>query len=221
MARMGRVVFPGIPHHVMQRGVRRNDVFHSEADYQLYIALLSDFCDKSETEIWAYCLMTNHVHLIMVPSSEDGLRASLGEAHRRYTLHINRRESCRGHLWQERFHSFPMDEQYLLAAVRYVEMNPVRATTVKQADDYPWSSAVAHLSGGDDGLVKVGPMLDRVSNWQAYLDSGLDDQTLNLLRKHTNTGRPAGSEPFIDKLEQMAGQILRPLQRGRKPKGDK
>ncbi len=88
---MARVVVPGVPHHVTQRGVRRNDVFFCEADYELYIHLLSDFCRKCGTEIWAYCLMTNHIHLVMVPSTEDGLRASLGEAHRSYTRHINLR----------------------------------------------------------------------------------------------------------------------------------
>jgi len=162
--------------------------------------------------------MTNHVHLVMVPSSEDGLRSSLGEAHRRYTRYINQRENCRGYLWQERFHSFPMDEEYLLAAVRYVEMNPVRAKMVGRAEAYPWSSARAHLSGRDDGLVKVRPMLDRVSNWQEYLDSALDDMTVDSLRKHTNTGRPAGDESFLDNLEQTAGRVLRPLKQGRRRK---
>lgn len=221
MARMARVVVPGIPHHVTQRGVRRSNVFFSDDDYELYIRLLSEFCNKSGTKIWAYCLMTNHVHLIMVPSSEDGLRASLGEAHRRYTRYINQREQCRGHLWQERFHSFPMDEHYLLAAVRYVEMNPVHANMVAQAEDYGWSSAGAHLTGKDDRLVKVAPMLERVSNWREYLDSSLDDATVETLRKHTNTGRPLGDESFLDMLELRAGRTLRPLKQGRKRKHDK
>ena len=105
--------------------------------------------------MWAYCLMGNHVHLILVPSTKDGLRASLGDAHRQYTRYVNFREGCRGHLWQERFHSFAMDEHYLLAAVRYVELNPVHAHMVKSAEDYQWSSARAHLAGKNDKLVKV------------------------------------------------------------------
>jgi len=218
---MARVVVPGVPHHVTQRGARRNDVFYCEDDYALYASLLSEFCRKRGTEIWAYCLMTNHVHLVMVPSSEDGLRASLGEAHRRYTRHINQRERCRGHLWQERFHSFPMDENYLLAAVRYVEMNPVHANMANRAEDHVWSSARAHLAGKDDGLVKVQPMLDRVSNWREYLDSALDGTTVDILRKHSNTGRPLGDESFLAMLEQKAGRVLRPLQQGRKKKGEK
>lgn len=221
MARMARVVVPGVPHHVTQRGVRRNDVFFNDGDYELYMSLLSEYCGKSGTEIWAYCLMTNHVHLVMVPNSTDGLRASLGEAHRRYTQFINQREKCRGHLWQERFHSFPMDEHYLLSAVRYVELNPIHAGMVKLPEDYQWSSARAHLSGRDDPLVKVGPMLDRVANWQAYLDSDLDDATIEILRKHTKTGRPLGDESFVDKLERNAGRILRPLKQGRRKQSDK
>ncbi|MDX8410293.1 MAG: transposase, partial [Mariprofundaceae bacterium] len=145
-----------------QRGVRGKDVFFCDDDYTLYISLLTQFCKKHGTEVWAYCLMTNHVRLVMVPVSEDGLRASLGEVHRRYTLHINQREGCRGHLWQERFHSFPMDEHYLLSAVRYVELNPVHANMVDRPEEYPWSSAKAHLAGQDDALVKVGPMMGRV-----------------------------------------------------------
>jgi len=221
MARMARVVIPGIPHHVTQRGVRRNDVFFCKEDYELYIQLLSEFCCKCGTEVWAYCLMTNHVHLVMVPSTEDGLRASLGEAHRRYTRHINQREQCRGHLWQERFHSFPMDEHYLLSAVRYVELNPVHADMASRPEDYIWSSARAHLAGRDDQLVKASPMLERVSNWQAYLESDLDDVTINALRLHTRTGRPLGDDSFVDMLELKLDKILRPLKQGRKRKSDK
>lgn len=218
MARIARVVIPHIPHHVTQRGVRRNDVFFCDEDYHLYLRLLSKSCKENNTEVWAYCLMTNHVHLIMVPSSEDGLRASLGETHRRYTLHINQLEQCRGHLWQERFHSFPMDEKYLLAAVRYVELNPVHANIVKQPEDYPWSSAKAHLAGKDDEMVKVQPMLERVTGWRAFLDSDLDDATLEEMRKHTQTGRPLGDEGFLDVLEQQTSRVLRPQKRGRKKK---
>ncbi len=196
-------------------------MFFSADDYRLYIRLLSRFCSKHDTEVWAYCLMSNHVHLVMVPSSEDGLRASLGETHRRYTRYINERENCRGHLWQERFHSFPMDENYLLAAVRYVETNPVRAGMVVRAEDYDWSSARAHLAGRDNGLVRVKPMLDRVSNWREYLESGVDDTAVKLLEKHSNTGRPLGDEAFLDTLEQKLGRVLRPLKPGRKRKAEK
>jgi len=221
MARMARAVVPGIPHHVTQRGVRGIDVFQQEEDYGLYMQLLSEFCGKAGTEVWAYCLMTNHIHLIMVPESEDGLRAAIGEAHRRYTRHVNFHEGCRGHLWQERFHSFALDEYHLLSAVRYVEMNPAHAGMVGRAEEYPWSSARAHLAGRDDGLVKVQPMLDRVSNWREYLGGGLDDGMVETLRRHSRTGRPLGDDSFLDLLERKIGKRLRPGRPGRKRKPEK
>ena len=107
MARLARIVVPGLPHHVTQRGNRRQQVFFDDGDYRAYRGLLAEYCAKAETQVWAYCLMPNHVHLILVPSHPDGLRAALGEAHRRYSRRINRRQDWQGHLWQERFRSFP------------------------------------------------------------------------------------------------------------------
>lgn len=134
--------------------------FFTDEDYQAYIALLAEWCQKCGVEIWAYCLMPNHVHLIAVPESDDGLRRGIGEAHRRYSRMINFRQNWRGHLWQGRFASFPMDETYLLAAARYVEMNPVSAQLAPDAASWAWSSARAHLVGMDDGLVNVAPLLE-------------------------------------------------------------
>jgi REP-associated tyrosine transposase len=133
MARMARVVVPFYPHHVTHRGNRRQPAFFGDFDYKTYLELMSEYCRKAGTRVWAYCLMPNHVHLVMVPSHLDGLRAALGEAHRQYTRAVNFRKRWRGRLWQERFHSFPMDEAYLLAAVRYVEQNPVAARLCRRA----------------------------------------------------------------------------------------
>lgn len=174
MGRMGRVVIPGYPHHVTHGGNRRQKTFFSDDNYRYYIELMAEFVREAETEAWAYCLMPNHVHLVMVPKHEDGLRAALGEAHRRYTRHINFRHGWRGHLWQERFHSLVMDEQYLLATVRYVERYPVKARLCHYPSDWRWSSALAHLLRKDDQLVRVRPMLYRISDWSSFLaDAGL------------------------------------------------
>ncbi len=162
--------------------------------------------------------MPNHVHLVLVPREADGLRAALGEAHRRYTRHINFREGWRGHLWQERFHSFAMDEPHLLAAARYVELNPVRARLVKRAGDWPWSSARAHLAGRDDGVVAVAPLRALVPDWAAYLAGGLEPETLEAIRRHTQSGRPLGSAHFVERLEVRLGRVLKPGKRGPKPK---
>jgi putative transposase len=216
MARMARVVIPGYPHHVTQRGNRRQTVFFSDADYLHYIDLMAEYTALSETEVWAYCLMPNHVHLVMVPKHEDGLRAALGEAHRRYTRRINFRNGWRGHLWQERFHSFVMDERYLLATVRYVELNPVKAKLCREPCDWPWSSARAHLEGKDGRLVNVRPMLERVRDWSSYLSSGDPVESDEVIERHTRTGRPLGSEAFVERLEVATGRSLAPKPPGRR-----
>lgn len=217
MARMPRLVVPGYPHHVTQRGNRRQQTFFCEKDYRHYISLVAESTRQAETSIWAYCLMPNHVHLVMVPSTEDGLRAALGEAHRHYTRHINFRQGWRGHLWQERFHSFLMDENYLLATVRYVERNPVAAGLCQQPGEWPWSSARAHLEGKDDGLVNVEPMLNRITDWQAYLYGAAQSDETESIRRHSRTGRPLGSTEFINTLEQQTGKTLIPKRPGPKP----
>jgi putative transposase len=218
MARLARLVIPGLPHHVTQRGNRRQQTFFCEEDYAAYLELMAEWCAERGVEIWAYCLMPNHIHLVAVPRSEDALRRAIGEAHRRYTRRINFREKWRGYLWQGRFASFVMDEAYLLAAVRYVELNPVRANLVTDAADWRWSSAQAHLWGRDDRLVKVAPMLTRAHDWRALLDSAMREEDLKQLRDHARTGHPLGGTAFIDSLEKTVGRILRPRKPGRKPK---
>lgn len=221
MARIGRVVVPGLPHHVTQRGNRRMKTFFLDADYRHYIMLMSMWCRRFDVEVWAYCLMPNHVHLVLVPETAEGLHRAVSEAHRRYTLHINTREGWCGHLWQGRFASFVMDEPYLLTAVRYVELNPVRAGLAEQPGLYPWSSAHAHLTGRNDGLVQVEPMLHMVDNWPAYLALDVDEAESRALQRHERTGRPLGDQRFVERLEDRLGRFLRKRKPGpRKPKTD-
>ena len=158
------------------------------------------------------------MHLIAVPQSEDGLARAVGEAHRRYTRRINFRQKWRGYLWQGRFASFVMDEPYLLAAARYVELNPVRAGLAADAGNWRWSSAKAHLSGRDDPLVRVAPMLAMVPDWRGLLDSALGEEELRDMREHVRTGCPLGDAPFLERLEQATGRRLRPGKPGRPSK---
>ena len=218
MARLARVIAAGIPHHVTQRGNRRMATFFRDQDYRDYITLMAQWCRTSGVEVWAYCLMPNHVHLIAVPDSEDSLRRGIGEAHRRYSRMINFREGWRGHLWQGRFSSFPMDEIYLLAAARYIEMNPVRAELVPDAESWPWSSVRAHLAGEDDGLVRVNPLLEIVGNWREFLGRISKGEEIKKIRRHERTGRPLGGENFIKGLESLLGRCLRPQKPGPKVK---
>jgi putative transposase len=216
MARIARVVVPGVPHHVTQRGNRRQVTFFEEEDYRVYRNLMAEWCDRCQVEVWAYCFMPNHVHLVAVPAYADSLRLALGEAHRRYTRRVNFRQAWRGHLWQGRFASFPMDENYLLLAARYVELNPVRAGLAGNPGDYPWSSAAAHLAGQDDELVKAAPLLERVRDWGSFLNTALFEDQLEELRKHERTGRPLGKEDFVNRLEELLGITLRPQKPGPK-----
>jgi putative transposase len=145
MSRIARVIVPGYPHHITQRGNRRQQTFFSDSDYKSYIKLMSEWCGECGVQIWAYCLMPNHVHLIAVPAAQDGLRRAIGETHRRYTRLVNFREGWRGCLWQGRFSSFVMDFDHLYSAASYIENNPVRARLAEKAWQWKWSSAAAHI----------------------------------------------------------------------------
>ena len=179
--------------------------------------MMAEWCARCDVAVWAYCLMPNHVHLVVVPETQGGLKQAIGEAHRRYTRQVNFREEWRGHLWQGRFASFVMDEKHLLTAMRYVELNPVRAGLVDKPGEYPWSSAKAHLEGRNDRLVQVEPMLGYVGDWAQYLALSLDEEEAALIRRHERTGRPLGSAGFVEQLETVLGRLLRKRKPG--PKG--
>ena len=216
MPRMPRLVVPGYPHHVTQRGNRRQKTFFNTADYQAYLELIAIAKPKAGCDIWAYCLMPNHVHFVIVPENEDSLALLFKEAHRRYTRRINFRENWRGHLWQERFHSFVMDEPHLNATIKYVELNPVKARLCENPQDWPWSSVHAHLNSDDHELVSVGPMLRKFRNWPEYLEQSDSEYENERIRKHTRTGRPLGSMNFIETLEAKTGKSLKPRRPGPK-----
>jgi putative transposase len=190
MARLARVVVPGVAHHVTQRGNRRQPTFFQEDDYRAYLELLGEWCGRGGVEVWAYCLMPNHVHLIVVPESEDGLRRTLGEAHRRYTRR----------------------------AARYVELNPVRAKLCRMPWRWPWSSAAAHVAGQEDAVVRLAPLRERVRDWREYLLEPLEAAQEQLWRQHERTDRPLGEPAFLDRIESLLGRPVRPGKPGRKPK---
>jgi putative transposase len=214
VARVARVVVPGVPHHVTQRGNRRQLTFFDDGDYSAYKSLAAEFCSLCGVDIIAYCLMPNHVHLVAVPRRAEGLRKALAETHRRYTLRINERNGWTGYLWQGRFNSCPMDERHLVAAVRYVERNPVRAGLARHAWNWPWSSAKAHVSGQDDLLAKPTPLLEGIRDWVEFLRG--NDTDVEALRKHSRTGRPLGDKRFVEKCAGITGTDLTLGKPGRK-----
>jgi putative transposase len=220
MARLARAVAPGMPHHVIQRGNRRQQTFFNDEDYKAYLELMSEWCMKHQVENWAYCLMPNHVHLILVPQNKEGLKTAVGEAHRRYTRRINFRKGWRGHLWQGRFSSFIMEEKYLFACTRYIEFNPVRAGLVKNPEEWKWSSAGPHIKKKNDILVKTKPLLEMVKKpWKDFLSNDIHSSEIDLLKKHERTGRPLGTDSFIEKMEFLLNRKLRLQKPGPKKRG--
>jgi putative transposase len=213
MPRIARVVVPDCAHHVTQRGNRRQRVFFGDRDKALYLQLLTALAKNERLSVLAYCLMDNHVHLVAVPHEARGLVRAIAEAHRKYTTVINAREGWRGYLWQGRFSSFPMDEPHLYRAVRYVERNPVRAGMVISAEEYPWSSARCHVEGTQDPLLSDIEEHLKIDDWRAFLRESDDEEFLEKIRKHTETGRPFGDDRFLEKLEIMTGRMFLPKKR--------
>lgn len=201
MPRQSRVVAPGAPHHVTQRGNRRQPTFFNDGDYLRYLQLAAEWCAKAEVECWGYCLMPNHVHLILTPKTEAGLRKALAPLHWHYTYHINKRERWTGYLWQGRFASYPMDDDYFVQASRYVGLNPVRAQLVTRAEDWPWSSVRAHLKGEDDLLVRTAPLRQRVlGNMPRFFETDVGAEAAKKLRAAASTGRPLGGAEWLKAL---------------------
>lgn len=216
MPRLSRLVVPGYPHHITQRGVRSTDIFTDDLDRLSYLQFMAEESDRFGVTFMGWCLMTNHVHLIAVPKRENSLARAIGEAHRRYTRMKNFAAGVRGYLFQGRFSSCVLDQQYLLAAGRYVERNPAAAKMVEKPQEYPWSSCRYHC-----GLVEHDPLLrdcklpTMVDNWARFLLTS-DEETERNLRKKTRTGRPAGDERFVLRLEVLTGRALRVKQPGRR-----
>lgn len=223
MARLARAVFPGVPHHITQRGNGRQQTFFRDADYALYRDLLAEAAAAAGVEVWSWVLMPNHVHLILVPPEPDSLRRVLSRVHRYYAGAIHTRLQRSGHFWQGRFGCVAMDERHLSAAVRYVALNPVRAGLVRQAADWRWSSVHVHLGRIEsDGLTRREPVQERFLDFAALLDAGEDEVLSRRLRMSETIGRPIGGHAFLEGLEESSGRALRANPRGpaRKSFGD-
>ena len=205
MPRMARVVIPNVPHHVTQRGNRRQPTFFRPDDYVIYRKIAAEVFRDAGVEVWAYCLMPNHVHLIATPLRGGSLSRAVGETHVRYTRMINRREGWSGYLWQGRFASFPMDDGYLRKCIRYVGMNPGRAGLIERAIDLPWSSVAAHVEERFDPLIVRGPVERVVAGEMAtFFDSDLDDVGRQRLRRASVEGQPLGSADWVEGLRREA-----------------
>jgi len=210
MPRIARIIIPSCPHHVIQRGNRKQRVFFYDSDKDLYLRLMHRHGTKAGMRFIAQCLMENHVHLIAIPSSKESFIRGIAETHRKYTTIINIREDWKGYLWQGRFLSYPMDESYLYSAIRYVERNPVRAGFVEKAEEYPWSNARAHIFKCTDPLLSGQDNFLRIENWASYLKEKEEEAFIEKINIHERNGRPLGEARFVKKLEKMTGRRLLP-----------
>lgn len=223
MARLARVVMAGAWHHVTQRGNHRQMVFHKDADRAMYRELLSRHCARAAVRITGYCLMGNHVHLILLPETPTGLARALGRTHTDYARWMNLKRGETGHLWQNRFYSCSLDEAHQWEALRYVELNPVRAGMAAQAASWPWSSAAAHLTGVDtSGILDMTEWRQSwtAAAWGRVVGLGIGDaQMAERIREATRSGRSAGGEDFVRACAKRLRRQLRPRKRGPKAKG--
>lgn len=218
MPKFQRLVVEGFPHHVTQRGVRGQRTFFSERDYRAYLEIAGSQLERSKLSVLAYCLMPNHVHFVVVPHNRSALSKFFCEVHKRYARRTNLLNEWKGHLWQQRFYSVVMDEQHCLAAMRYVELNPVRARLVERARDWPWSSSRSNIGEIVDDLVDTARTREIVSNWKEYLSNRPSDGEVANIRRQTRIGRPEGDRAFLDFLELRTGRRIRRRRPGRSPK---
>ena len=206
-----------MPHHVTQRGNHREPVFLGPGDPEAYLCLLHCYARQHDLAVFAYCLMPNHVHLVVVPASFDGMHRALRAVHSQYAQRLNRIRKAGGHLWQGRYYSSPLDTNHFLNAVRYVELNPVDAALVARAEDYPWSSAAAHCGLKHDPVLepsRQSSLLSGIANWSSWLATGVPDDCRDRLRLHESRNLPCGSASFVAELEVSAGRPLRLRTRG-------
>jgi putative transposase len=214
--RIARVVVPGMPHHVTQRGNFGLTVFDDDEDRLRYLKWLGDYAETHGVRVWAYCLMGNHVHYVVVPEKDDSLAKTFNQVHRRHSLIMNRKHQRRGHLWQDRYHSCVLDDAHLYWAIRYVERNPVRAGLIERPEDYRWSSAPARVLGVQDQLLAADcPLSEAVEDWASYLSEWEDTEDLTNFRENTRTGRPVGSKGFVKRMEERLGRVLDAMPKGR------
>jgi len=212
------VVVAGCPHHVTQRGNNRQDVFFGDNDRRYYLRLLAEQAAEQNLAVEAYCLMTNHVHLIVTPPMAGALSQTLRRVNQFYTQYINRMHARSGHLWQDRFFSCSLDEEHYWTAMIYVERNPVRAKLAARAWQWAWSSGTAHCGGKDPtGMLDLASWSKRLAgqDWRESLARPQDETDAERLRLCTSRGRPFGSDKFVARLEHALGLRLHPLPEGR------
>lgn len=227
MPRRPRYELIGVPQHVIQRGVDRQPVFFSDDDCRIYLDWLGEYARKRDVALHAYCLMTNHVHLLLSAPSAGALAGLMQDMGRRYVQYVNRTYRRSGGLWQGRYKaSYVQSERYLLACMRYVELNPVRAGMVPVPEEYRWSSYCANALGAEDKLLTPHDQYlafgltaeERRNAYRGLFATEMDEPAWNLIRTATQQGVMVGDSRFAEAIEKRLGQMVQPRPRGRPPK---
>jgi putative transposase len=218
MARLARVIAVEVAHHVTQRGNAKQFILNDDADREVYLSLLRENLEPHSASLIGFCLMSNHVHLVMIPGQADALAKTLKHTHGRYAAYWNAKHHSSGHVWQGRYYSCPLDRPHLWKALRYAELNPVRAGLAAEAEMWKWSSAAVHC-----GAAKANEWMEmdtwaghwNASSWREYLRAGASESEIRSVRQCTHTGRPLGAEEFVKELEERTRRALFPRKGGR------
>lgn len=205
MARKARVILTGEAHHVTQRGNRRQNVFFCEEDYHVYLKFLQSTSGAFGFSILSYCLMPNHIHLLVVPTDPGAMREGISHLHQLYTRYINKPRGWGGHLWQGRFFSCPVESVGVPAVARYIELNPVRAKLCDVPANYRWSSAHVACEKSRNGRSGFSSIQSPATSWAEYLAMDETEEKIRGMRLAVSTGRPFGSEAFLRHVEAKAG----------------
>jgi putative transposase len=223
MARKLRFIYPGVAVHIIQRGVNRVPCFRADADYLVYLSHLRQFAAKHGCTVHAYCLMTNHVHLLVTPAREDSCTAMMRDLGRRYVPYFNARHERTGTLWEGRFRSCLVESaHYVLACYRYIEMNPVRAEMVNHPAGYLWSSYAVNSGARSDPFLAEHAEFSALSAesgkrhaaYRGLFDGAMDEALLEAIREATNGGFPLASEHFKTSVLAPLGWKLGPAKPG-------
>lgn len=220
MSRIPRIVAVGFPHHIIQRGNNRQKVFFAQANRRKYLDLLKEYSQKWNASILAYCLMDNHIHLLIRPQNQESLAKLMQGVTLSYTKYHNKRYNKTGRLWESRYYSCVVDEEdYLWAVARYIEQNPVRARIVRRAEDYPYSSASGHIKGTKDEILNEILLLEEErSDYIKFVKASIPEREIKSIRLSTKRGKPLGDAGFIAKIGRLLNIDFRNKKPGRPPK---
>jgi len=216
MPRPLRIIVPDVPYHITQKGNREQNVFFTHEDRKRYLKWLSSYSELYEFDIIAYCLMSNHVHMVGIPRKSNSIARTIQILHTRHTQTINREKDWKGHLWHSRYFSTPLDDKHLWAAIRYVEQNPLRAGIIARAEDYLWSSARAHCGLAVDNVISKNVKLETIfDDWVKQLKELPDKEVIDRIRDCTYRGTPCGDIRFRSRISRKFGQRINSDKRGR------